>query len=237
MRYTGGKHRQGKVISKFINEALSELPDAWYVEPFCGALGVAHRVKARKMILADNHQALIAMWRAILQERVELPDDIPRSVYEEMKTGPVDQSDWMTGYVGFGMSLYGRFLNAFRDGTAPTLKRSVEKKRVALDNVDQLYILQSDYRDLELPPAPAVIYLDPPYRGKYHYGNPNFDHDVFWNWADNLADDGHVVFATEFTVPAHWEVLHNWGNTTALAPDTVRDRSGSEVLVARHGLT
>ena len=71
MRYRGGKHRQGKKIAEII--CASGVP-SFYIEPFCGAMGSAHRVAELalsrdaniSMLLSDAHSALVTMWQAIL---------------------------------------------------------------------------------------------------------------------------------------------------------------------------
>lgn len=42
MRYMGGKMRQGKIIAQHVKRVLG--PFQHYVEPFCGALGVATNI-------------------------------------------------------------------------------------------------------------------------------------------------------------------------------------------------
>lgn len=57
MNYMGGKHRQGKNIAKFINDISTE--STTYVEPFCGALGVARWVMAMSWLQANHHVIII----------------------------------------------------------------------------------------------------------------------------------------------------------------------------------
>ncbi len=55
MQYLGGKYRQGKMIARIISPYL--INNITYIEPFCGAMGVASRVAkfyCGPMILSDN---------------------------------------------------------------------------------------------------------------------------------------------------------------------------------------
>jgi hypothetical protein len=59
----GGKFRQGPKIASIIQRVLR--PGMTYVEPFCGALGVATHINSPDMILSDVSPALINMWKTL----------------------------------------------------------------------------------------------------------------------------------------------------------------------------
>ena len=107
MNYMGGKHRQGPTIAKFVKEIIK--PDQIYVEPFCGAIGVAYRVNHTRMILSDVSESLINMWKFLLENpNFELPEVITENEYQEVKSKK-DPKDWRTAYIGFGMSFGSKY--------------------------------------------------------------------------------------------------------------------------------
>lgn len=234
MNYMGGKHRQGKKIAAMIQRVLRE--DQWYVEPFCGALGVAHRVAHPKMVLADISEPLINMWVALKNPDLELPDVITEEEYKAVKAVR-DPRDWRTAYYGFGMSFGGKYWGGYKRITdqrrnyARELKESVRSRMIPINNA--CFIL-GDYSDLSFV-EDAVVYCDPPYAGRTKPHNcPEFDHNKFWEWCRMMVAKGNTVLATEFTVPPDFVILHDFGDTVVrhhngLPPDGTR-----EVLVC-HG--
>ena len=101
MNYMGGKHRQGPAIAKVIKTLLS--PGCYYFEPFCGALGSAHRVaqilpERVTMHLSDVNEPLINMWKAALDGWVP-PDVVTNDEYDRVKLIR-DPTDPMTAYCG-----------------------------------------------------------------------------------------------------------------------------------------
>lgn len=216
MNYMGGKHRQGPKIAEFVKKVLKK--NQWYVEPFCGALGVAWRVNHNKMILADISDSLITMWKKFQDSNFELPDVITEKQYNEIKNIK-DPKDWRTAYYGFGMSFGSKWFGGYARDEAGTnctanLKRSINLKRSTdlKRNINAKFVC-SDYKKLKIPKN-SVIYCDPPYenRTKCHDFR-SFNTEEFWQWCRNKTCEGHIVLVTGFIVPDDFEVLYNWGNT------------------------
>lgn len=227
MNYMGGKYRQGPKIAQHIRKVLHD--DQWYVEPFCGALGVASRVAHDKMILADISEPLVNMWRAFQDPTLELPDVITEDEYNAVKAAK-DPSDWRTAYYGFGMSFGSKYWGGYArnaSGTdyAANLKRSTNLKRSA---TSRAMFSVGGYSDINIPPY-SVVYCDPPYIGRTKpHDCPPFDHGEFWLWCRNMARDGHIVLVTEFIVPDDFVVIHDFGDTVVrhhagLPPDGTRE--------------
>ena len=235
MNYMGGKHRQGKRIAEVIRANLE--PGQWYVEPFCGALGVASRVDHDRMLLADVSQPLIAMWEALQDPNLELPDVVTEEDYQRLKVAK-DPTDWMTAYVGFGMSFGSKWFGGYaRDQKrgrdfAANLKRSTNLKRGLTGQVEFRCV---HYLDLEIPPG-AVVYCDPPYanRTKAHHFD-TFDHGVYWSWVRDLVVRGHLVFVTEFRCPPDFVVVHDFGDTV-VRHHAGKPADGTSEVLAVHEL-
>ena len=63
MRYVGNKTRIARYLLEYMTPALTTTD--WYVEPFCGALGMLASVKSKHRIANDANPYLIAMWKAV----------------------------------------------------------------------------------------------------------------------------------------------------------------------------
>lgn len=234
MNYMGGKHRQGTVIARYIKQVLE--PGQLYVEPFCGALGVASRVTPHTpMILADISLPLINMWRAFQDPALVLPDVVSEEEYLRVKATK-NPEDWRTAYYGFGMSFGSKYWggyarNARGTDYAANLKCSTNLKRQAVGDARFVHADYTHFSGLE----GAVIYCDPPYAGRTKaHDFSKFDHREFWDWCRGMVNGGNVVLVTEFTVPPDFVAVHDFGDTvvrhhSALPPDGTR-----EVLVCHH---
>lgn len=241
MNYLGGKFRQGKMIARFINEELAKDPNRLYVEPFCGALGVAHRVDFKTALLSDYHTPLVNMWKAIVHGGAVLPDLISEDEYQAVKAVK-DPTDWRTAYYGYGMSFAAKYWGGYaRLGRGPefalnkrgsvNLKRSTSAKRDALLG-KTVEFRNVGYNELTIPDG-SVVYLDPPYRDRTTQSKFTFDSDAFWEWADKLSRRC-TVFVTEFITPEDWRVLHDFGDTVCRHHGGTTWGDGtSEVLVTK----
>ena len=216
----GGKFRQGPKIVEYIRPFIHR--GAWYYEPFCGAMGVAHRMAAMdgiRMFLSDGNEAIVTMWEHLLRGW-NPPDVITRDMFDLAKAVQ-DPKDPITAYCGHGMSWAGAWFRSYNpagiadDGVnyekSRTTKESVMRKVVALFQAE-VHLRFCDYT--EVIDTNSIFYLDPPYDvGKSYHGS-TIDHSEFWEYADMLVGLGNEVFVTEFKAPDHWERIYSWGDTT-----------------------
>ena len=232
MRYMGGKMRQGKKIAEVVKKVLG--PDQPYVEPFCGALGVATNLGREGLLLSDVSRALIRMWQDAWDGKIEYPAYVS---YEEWVAvrAKQDPEDWRTAFYGFGCAFSGRFYGAYaRDdvpGNTPRQARDSIKKKLA--KLKAPVFRSGSYSEIDIPPK-SFIYCDPPYQGRIKVHDfDTFDYDHFWQWCRNKVAEGHIVVATEFVVPKDFVVLHDFGDTIAIAAySKARHSTGTtEVLV------
>lgn len=233
MNYLGGKFRQGKKIAEVIRRTLRS--DQWYVEPFCGALGVASRVAHSKMLLSDISQPLITMWKHFQNPKVVLPDVVTNAEYDHIKRIR-DPHDWRTAYYGFGMSFGGKYFGGYaRESSGKTnysanLKRSTDLKRSTIIGGDVRFECCS-YDQLDIPNG-SVIYCDPPYYGRTKgHDFDEFDHTRFWDWTRTKVGEGHVVIVTEFTVPNDFCIVHSFGDTVVRHHSSLGGDGTNEVIV------
>lgn len=231
MNYIGGKFRQGKTISKIVHKLLDD--GKIYIEPFCGAMGSATNVNHNKMWLFDVNPQLIRMWNEIIFNEVELPDAISNELYDELKKNKNDPGcDWLTTYVGFGMSFGGKWFGGYaRNGKgtnyAFNLKRSVSLKRSVLSDAN-LILGCASYDELVIPNN-SVMYCDPPYAGRTPQKSGNrFDHEHFWDW---VRSQKIPTIVSEFTYPEDFVVIHDFGDTVVRHNKSKGKDGTSEVIV------
>jgi DNA adenine methylase len=219
MNYMGGKHRQGPKIATFIEPYMK--PGLSYVEPFCGAMGTAWRILPLAMEygikdiwLSDSNEALINMWRALL-DGWEPPDIVTEETYQYYKKNR-DPKDPMTAYCGYGMSFGSKWWGGYarnKKGTnfAANLQRSTLLKTNTLLKT-KFKLKCCDYQNIPVI-TNSIIYLDPPYTGRCKAHGVVFNHDGFWAWAEKLIEQNNTVFITELLAPEPWERVFNFGNT------------------------
>ncbi len=46
-----------------------------------------------------------------------------------------------------------------------------------------------------------------PTRGTTGYKTGAFDSEAFFKWCEGKAEEGHIVFVSEYNAPSHWEVV------------------------------
>ena len=146
MNYIGGKHRQGKKITEVILQVLESKHT--YIEPFCGALGVARhvaRVHKGSIILNDTNAPLIRMWEELCSNPDLLdaiPDVITNAEYDATKQGKAHHGTFLEAYVGVGMSFGGKWWGGYarenRDSGEDNKLRSGRLKKAVKDKVGNI---------------------------------------------------------------------------------------------------
>jgi DNA adenine methylase len=205
MQYLGGKHSQAKRIVETIETRTAVRQ---VVEPFGGAMNVAAEFARRwwQVQVSDTHPALIAMWRAAVNDGWESPATVTEEDYRAAKALP--DSDPRKAAIGFGCSFGAKYFGGYaRSSTydyAGCARRSIERKAAALRAISATIECRSFF-DLLIPDdGPRVLYCDPPYAGTQGYATGAFDHQEFWARCDQWAAAGHLVFVSEYSSPPHW---------------------------------
>lgn len=203
MQYLGGKSRQSVGIESTILACTDSR--SVYVEPFLGGANVATRMVKHfdRVLLSDVHPDLVMMWDAAVNGGWVPPDEISKELWLELKNS---DSSALRGFAGFACSFgavwfasYARQKNYnFAKGGA----NSVARKLPGLRGAEFSCI---DYRNVIIPDD-AVVYCDPPYVNtdpNGYRGIEDFDINLFWSWATDLADRA-SVFVSEYSAPAGW---------------------------------
>ena len=219
MKYLGGKQRLGKYIAPILKDILNKNQDlTYYLEPFCGALGVLRNMTNLDIPIQANdyHPDLIALFIAVRDNKIELPNHISEETYLYYKH-QVESPNAMKGFIGFGTSFGGRFfagfaqkyLNGKKEDFCLEAKRSLTRLAPLIQHVNFTCL---DYTKLK--PNKALIYCDPPYQFtkfpikyrrdvKYY---DKFDNLEFWDimrvWSKN-----NIVIISETDAPSDFTCL------------------------------
>lgn len=111
----------------------------------------------------------------------------------------MDKNPPLTGFALIGCSFAGKWKGAFaRDSRgrnfALTAARSLERQR---DNLHGVTFTCRDYDVLDVPYG-AVVYCDPPYRGKTNgYYDRSFNYDKFLEWVERNKHN-YSIYISEY---------------------------------------
>ena len=202
MRYFGGKQRLLPKLVPVIQAEIDRSGAQTYWEPFVGGASVFSAVRCPVKIASDVNEALSTLYTA-LQQGWEPPDTLSEDAYVCIK-GIRDPKDPVTAFAGFGVSFGGKWFGGYcrakqaGQNYVRAAKNGLLRKRAGFGNAT---FLHSSYADFS-PSEPAVIYCDPPYAGTTPYaGAPKWDPKAFWEWAKNIAKEGHTVLVSEYSHP------------------------------------
>lgn len=205
MRYLGGKSRVAKQL-------VAQMPDDVrnVYEPFCGggAMTVALANKYGTVQASDIHHDLITMWR-LLQEGWEPPEDVSEEAWRlwkyEIPRTPEQAAT--KAFVGYGCSFGGKYFGGYARSRGTSRNFADESKRNVLKQVESLrdvVFVAGDYETLVRASPGDLVYCDPPYEGTTKYKTGDFDHKRFWEWANRLADNGVMMYISEYQAPEGW---------------------------------
>lgn len=214
MQYLGGKSRISKPISEIINKHSK---DKSFVSLFCGSCAIEAKVEAKKKILNDSHEYLIAMFKAI-QNDWEIPEVISKEEYERVKNNK-DENKALTGFVGFACSFGGKWFGGYahlknyaEKNYASYSRNSLLRKMKGLQ--DSIFVCL-DYRNVEIPVG-SVVYCDPPYEGTTKYSNTkDFNHEDFWEYMRKISKNN-LVFISEYNAPDDFVCIWEKPQTTKM---------------------
>lgn len=232
MKYMGSKARHAKYMLPII--LAGRRPDQWYVEPFVGGANMIDKVRGPR-IGSDVNPYLPALYSALQRGWVP-PHEVSEELYNAVKSKPGDYAPEFVAFLGFACSYAAKWFGgwcrgAAADGTARDYIR--EGRNNVLKQVPALMGIRfvcASYDRLDIP-ARSIIYCDPPYAGTTKY-RTDFDHAAFWVWCDRKVDEGHTVFVSEYSAPAHWECV--WSREIASSLDAnTGGKRGVERLFTR----
>jgi DNA adenine methylase len=213
MKYLGGKHGIGKRIAEFITKACVQHPIDGYLEPFCGSLGVFKFIsmqnKYKKYIASDIQPDLIAMWKQIQENKLNIPNSMSESEYNRLKEAPSPNA--MKAVAGFGLSFGGKYFAGYAQKWAGNsgrnflneFKSSIEKIKPAIQK-KSVHFYNKSYTTFN--PHNMLIYCDPPYQNTEEYSTGKFDSKLFWEIMRKWSKDN-CVFISEESAPSDFKVV------------------------------
>ena len=158
----------------------------------------------------DLNNYLIALFRYVVSGG-QLPDEVSRELYNDVRANRNRYSQWFVGCVGFLASVNGRFFDGgyaqpgyekTKTGTRyrdyyQEAKRNLEKQ---VPNLKGIHFYVSDYINLQSD-VHWVIYCDPPYASTKKFANAQkFDYDKFWETM-RIWSKHNFVIISEQTAP------------------------------------
>lgn len=213
----GSKNRHAKQILPLILAGRKE--NQPYVEPFVGGANVIDKVTGFR-VGTDINPYLIALLQAA--SKGWLPqDNYTEEQYQYIKANK-DENPVLTGYFGFALSYGGKWFGGWcRDskGERNYVKEAYKNALKQFPLLKGASFECSNYNELEIPEN-SIIYCDPPYRATTSYKDNTFDSDKFFDWCTQKADEGHLVFVSEYSAPPNFTQIWEKTVTSSLTADT-----------------
>lgn len=126
-----------------------------------------------------------------------------REPFERMMKSP--------GYKAGDNILYQRVESKVKTKHSGILESLLHLRRLqmleCITDIERLSVSQGDYSAIKFQPN-SIIYCDPPYRGTsgYRYSDESeaivFDHERFYEWAEQKSREGYPVFISEYEMPS-----------------------------------
>jgi len=217
MKYMGSKLRIAKDILPIM--LAERKPDQWWVEPFVGGANIIDKVQGNR-IGADVNPYLISALISIRDFIEELPKNNREFTEEDYKKLRTSDTYKHKGYAGFAFSYGAKWLGGWsrnrrnRDYVNEAYNNALKQS----PKLQGVKLICCDYQRLEIPPN-SLIYCDPPYKGTTKY-KANFNHEEFWEWCRNKANEGHTIFVSEYNAPSDFECLYSKEILSSLTKDT-----------------
>lgn len=82
------------------------------------------------------------------------------------------------------------------------LERLQNLERLERQEEHRVFLSCCDYREVNIPKG-AVIYCDPPYRGKAEYSEGGFNTNEFWSWVKEKSKTNRI-YISEYTAPPNF---------------------------------
>lgn len=216
MRYMGSKARHAKHIVPILMDGHDQSKP--YIEPFVGGGNMIDKVPASIRWGNDTAEYAIALLDALSKGWVP-PDTLSEEEYNLIKFNPSEYEPELVGFAAYCCSFSGKLWGGFwrakgRDGAHEQFK-ALKKQSIGLKGVK---FTVANYNSFVYPGG-ATVYCDPPYANTTKYKSGDFDHAVFWDWAEKLSH-GRRVFVSEYTAPDGWECVWQKEVTNSLTKDT-----------------
>ena len=209
MRYVGSKNRLSKELAPIIQSYI--INDCkGYIEPFVGGANMIDKIKYNNKIGYDNNPYLIALLNHVKLTTDDIPEEITKEHYYDVKNNQCNYDEWYVGLIGFCGSFSAKFWGGYatngnnlkyRKTPYNESKNNIIKQSV---NLKDIKFECKDYKELDNLSG-YVIYCDPPYKNKLGY-HSNFNHDEFYEWVRKMSVNN-IVLVSEYEMPDDFECI------------------------------
>lgn len=200
MKYPGSKLKHAKHIIPIMLRSMPPLTP--WVEPFVGCANLTAQLPqdGRKKFCSDMNAEIIACLTAVRDGWIP-PSEVSEEEYRRAKAG--EGSLYLRGFISVACSFGGKAWGGYARGSgrnyAAESVRNLQAQYAGLQDV----VFECKSYEAATLTEPSLVYCDPPYAETTGYGRP-FDHVRFWQWCDDLIENGHRVFVSEYVAPADW---------------------------------
>lgn len=225
--YLGSKARFAKEILAI---TLADRGDRPYIEPFVGSAAVIANVTGKR-IGGDRNRFMIALHKAV-RDGWEPPLAVTPAEYKEMKRNPSAYPPHLIAFVAVGCSFGSKWFGGYARNNQGT-DYCGQARNAVLRDAEKLKgceFIATEYKDLELPAEPCLIYCDPPYADStgYQTSHNHFSSMNFWRWADRRVAEGHQVFVSEYKAPDGWVSVWEREVTTNFDSERAKGAGGKQ---------
>lgn len=230
MKYMGSKSSVSKELMPIILKDRKE--NQPYVEPFVGGANMIDKVDGKR-IGADFNKYLISLWKEL--QSGWIPAYIEKDKYNDIRANKDNYEDYIVGWAGICCSYCGKWFSGFagetktRNGVRNYQTEALFNVLKQVPKIKDVEFICSDYLDLVIPNN-SIVYLDPPYKGVTKYP-PDFNHDVFWEYARIISNEGHSVYISEYEAPEDFECI--WQRKCQSSLSSNGEIGGSKISVEK----
>lgn len=230
MKYMGSKASVSKELIPIIIKDRKE--NQFYVEPFVGGANMIDKVDGNRLG-SDFNKYLISLLKEL--QNGWIPTYIEKDKYNDIRANKDNYEDYIVGWAGICCSYCGKWFSGFagetktRNGVRNYQTEALFNVLKQLPKLTDVEFVYSDYLDLVIPNN-SIIYLDPPYKGVTKYP-PDFNHDVFWEYARIISNEGHSVYISEYEAPEDFECI--WQRKYQSSLSSNGEVGGSKISVEK----
>ena len=209
MMYLGSKNNLSKELAPIIHSYINDNCKG-YIEPFVGGANMIDKIKCNNKIGYDINPYLIALLNHVKLTTDDIPEEITREHYYDVKNNQSSYDEWYIGLIGFCGSFSGKFWGGYAThGNNPKYKKTpfnqsrnnIIKQSV---NLKDIKFECKDYKELDNLSG-YVIYCDSPYKNTTGY-NSTFNHEHYYKWLRKISLEN-IVLISEYEMPDDFECI------------------------------
>ena len=106
--YLGSKNKLSKELAPIIHSYINDNCKG-YIEPFVGGANMIDKIKCSNKIGYDINLYLIALLNHVKTSTDDIPEEITREHYYDVKNNQSNYDEWYVGLIGFCGSFSAKF--------------------------------------------------------------------------------------------------------------------------------